>query len=211
MHTIPVTILDDFFENPDAVVEFANTLDFSVTGLYPGRRTKLLSEIAPQLERAVLDKFVSLFTFGATKLNCTMCFQKIPTNWGMGVPHNDDDCITGVIYLNKGIDGRNSGTSFFQNSLNVFPDVLGDEKYEAIRTGNNAEYPKIAERVRKDLVETVNVKTKFNRLLAFSGDMLHAENDFDTGTDERLTLIFFVTDWAIPNPPVSRAKSASYF
>jgi hypothetical protein len=65
--------------------------------------------------------------------------------------------------------------------------------------------------VRENVEETVNVKARYNRLLTFDGSEIHAENDFDTGAEDRLTLIFFIRDWKIANPPIRRLKTSHWF
>ena len=44
--TYPITIIDNFFDDPDAIVELANSLDYYApeTGNWPGVRTKRLHE-----------------------------------------------------------------------------------------------------------------------------------------------------------------------
>ena len=38
----PNTVIDNFFQDPDAVTSFGKALDFTQTGSYPGLRTKNL-------------------------------------------------------------------------------------------------------------------------------------------------------------------------
>jgi hypothetical protein len=211
MHTIPTTIVDDFFDNPDAVAEYASTLDFSENnGHHPGFRTKNLQDIAPDLYQSVLERFAALFTNEDTAMECVMHFQKNAPDYGLGVPHVDGCCTTGLIYLNKGIS--NCGTSFFANTKSGFPDLMGEQKRQVISGDRDiSEYQEIAKKVRENVEETVNVKARYNRLLTFDGSEIHAENDFDTGAEDRLTLIFFIRDWKIANPPIRRLKTSHWF
>ena len=45
-----VTVIDNFFKDPDSIVEIANNLEFypNSDGAWPGRRTKLLHEVEPE-------------------------------------------------------------------------------------------------------------------------------------------------------------------
>ena len=51
--TYPITIVDDFFEDPDAIVEMANELKYYTpnTGNWPGTRTKNLHIEEPRFFR----------------------------------------------------------------------------------------------------------------------------------------------------------------
>ena len=139
-----------------------------------------------------------------------MRFQKIPNTFGSGVPHDDDNAITGIVYLSKNNDDKNCGTSFFGNAKNNLIDLMGAEKRAALKDNNIAAFNGISQQVRESLTETMNVKYRYNRLVAFSGDIIHAQNDLSECDGDRLTLVFFIRDWAFPNPPLVRCKTASH-
>ena len=77
---IPTIIYDDFFEDPDKIVEYANTLDYSENNSnYPGIRSNLLHEINPDLYSYIAHRIIKIFypdskTCGFESL---MGFQKI--------------------------------------------------------------------------------------------------------------------------------------
>ena len=61
--TFPVTIVDNFFDDPDAIVEIANNLKFfnPQTGNWPGTRTKNLHVEEPRLHMYFTQKLNSIF------------------------------------------------------------------------------------------------------------------------------------------------------
>jgi len=103
--------VDNFFEDPDKIREFALSLDFDEDGNYPGYRTKELAKIDQKLYHSISKKILSLF-YNIEKdivdYQIEMSFQKIyPYDDNLvdeinsGWYHVDDDSIAaGVIYLN---------------------------------------------------------------------------------------------------------------
>ena len=64
--TYPITIVDDFFEDPDAIVEMANELKYYTpnTGNWPGTRTKNLHIDEPRLHMYFTQKLNYIFFEG---------------------------------------------------------------------------------------------------------------------------------------------------
>ena len=58
-----VTVIDNFFKDPDSIVEIANNLEFypNSDGAWPGRRTKLLHEVEPEFFEFFGQKLHSIF------------------------------------------------------------------------------------------------------------------------------------------------------
>jgi hypothetical protein len=119
--------VDDFFENPNKVVEFANTLDFKIGpyGFWPGKRTLGLHMINHNFFNSVLQKIFTLFfDYKHTNINwdnVEMYFQKTypydPKNkkslLNSGLIHQDGNFpLVGLVYLTKNAD-LDSGTSIF--------------------------------------------------------------------------------------------------
>jgi hypothetical protein len=127
MQNFPAIMLDGFYEDPDAVREFALAQEYvndsDSIGYYPGIRTKPLHELNPELFNMFAKRFFSLFydiDDGRT-VNWTVysAFHKIPlldkdpnSLKNRGWVHVDGCITAGVIYLNKNAD-PNSGTSVF--------------------------------------------------------------------------------------------------
>ena len=78
---LPITCIDNFYENPDEVVKFAQSLEFKKTpGIYPGLRTDLLSTIDPIFFNSFCNKLFSVFfdyTISEVEWTVKTVFQKI--------------------------------------------------------------------------------------------------------------------------------------
>jgi len=128
----PAVIYDDFFENPDLVVDLANSLEFEMgDGAWPGTRTKELGEIkgARSFADSVTDKVLRMFYpdkqyhYFAKRV-----FQKIKGFHedqfhikNRGWIHKDSGrAIGGIIYLDKEPE-EETGTSLYRNKQLVFP------------------------------------------------------------------------------------------
>ena len=77
----PITIVDDFFEDPDAIVEMANGLKYypPETGNWPGMRTKQLHLVEMNgCSITLVKRYNIYFTIQyLTTGSCSAHFQKI--------------------------------------------------------------------------------------------------------------------------------------
>jgi len=200
-HTfIPTTVLDGFFEDPDDIREYAESLEyFPSDGGWPGSRTGNLFNLNYTLFTNIANKFLALFS-DRTPLSyeANIVFQRVGKEFGQGWVHQDTDTLTGIVYLNKpSIGSLNYGTSFYtrnRESEDIMPRIseLQDlktkynlskefDKYKEITLENNAFFRK-----------TIDVSGEYNRLVAFDSNSLHAANIYDNGLKEdRITLAMF--------------------
>jgi len=234
--TFPLTCIDNFYENPDAVVEFTNSLEFSkVPGVYPGVRTDLLHIITPDFFNLFCNKLFSVFfdyTQAPVNWNVSSAFQKI-------YPFTDDGDVilnsgwihldgaplaAGVIYLNKNAN-INAGTSLYQIK---YPELCNVEKF--YRDGEEMIYLDYGDNTaRIDFydhkeVDTEEYKRKkiaheelfektlefgnvYNRLVLYDIEYWHKESSFIiNGTDPRLTQVFFISSVQANSFPIDRKK-----
>jgi hypothetical protein len=110
MNIYPVTIIENFYENPDAIRKFALAQEYKFcyeqTGLnyvYPGSRTKDLFALDKSLFEKVCKKLVSVFhntEHDYMRWGITTSFQSVTAEYGKGVIHTDTNTIfAGVLYL----------------------------------------------------------------------------------------------------------------
>lgn len=213
MVRFPVTVTDDFFEDPDSVVEFARQLEYlpAEDGSWPGKRSGPLHLLNPELFQLVCEQTLNLFYNTADLTwNCDVRFQLIDNSYSDGWVHRDRGLVlTNIVYLNKNANLR-SGTSIYRKKRNVFygremhPDkkeasylnkISRDEETK-FRLENNGLYE-----------ETIKVANVYNRMVSFDGNMLHAAQNFSEGEEPRLTMVVFVhsiSDW---NTPIVRMKA----
>ena len=115
---IPTSCIDDFYENPDSVRDFALSLDFKPPEKhinYPGIATKCLSEIDINFFNFSIEKLLApLFNSESIpEWYATTYFQKIYTfnsdrhhPMNVGWAHKDDEVpfstLAAVVYLKIG-------------------------------------------------------------------------------------------------------------
>ena len=216
--TYPVTIVDNFFSDPDAIVEMAESLNFynPNTGNWPGERTKQLYVENEEFFNYFGVKIYSLFydtTPDFWKLQCH--FQKINpfcedkySKKNRGWIHQDDSCyFGGIVYLTKNPE-PDTGTSIykakdgysFQFSKTL---KMKEQLYKSMDVDDN-EYEVEFDKMNDQYVETVRVENVYNRLLMFNNTTYHGVNTF--GSTPRLTLNFFGMEQAGKIPPLVRMK-----
>ena len=177
---IPSIIVDNFFEEPDKVVEFANSLEYNVLqNNYPGARTERLSY---EFSDKFAEKVFSNFPFNVNTYELHLSFQKITDKFHSGFVHVDKPCqLTVIVYLNK---EDNTGTSLY--SFN------GDSSKTLNSLDNrNPDVEKLLEH-NKQFKKTLDVKNVYNRAFIFDASTPHCASGFSG--DERLTLIGFFKD-----------------
>lgn len=220
MNFIPLTIVDDFFDNPDIVREFALQQEFFPSpGNYPGQRTGTLDKINPELLDTLTKKVFSLFynfKYESVNWQVSAYFHKIPAFYESGWIHTDDTSnLSGLVYLSPTPkDAFICGTSVYTrkkeyafNRVNTggtmhkyYKDhAVSKEEFEEARQANNAQYE-----------ETIRVGYKYNRLVTYDAMLPHRPNNFfDDGTQdsERLTLVYFVEQLYANKYPITRMRT----
>lgn len=174
-----IIVIDDFFKDPDDIVEFANQQvfeenDFTKTKSYwQGLRTSRLHTIDIDKSNKITNEFFERIFYDNFKkcvkysLNCNcnaeFYFHKSPStlNFTHKWVHKDVSIYAGVVYLNKN-PPDNSGTFI----------------------------------IKKD--EIIRIENKYNRLVLYNSDYLHSPmGGFGEGENSRLTLTIFINDISI--------------
>lgn len=209
MNTIPTIIIDNFFETPSLVREYALGLEFfkGNRGNWPGTRTEFLDKINPELFEVVAKNLIKHLKGynGFSELQAS--FQLVTQIHEKGWIHTDDTKfnVGAVIFLNPS-SPVDSGFSIYD-----IPSYAGDmywnqhikmkEEYfskfkEQVKTEDPEEIKKYVE--YRDLhnsayTENIKIQNRFNRALIFSSEQCHsAQNFFGTDkNDARLTLVCF--------------------
>lgn len=214
MNIIPLTVLDNFFENPDKIRKWALSLNYESdpANKWPGKRTKFLHEIDNNFFMEVCNKILSLYmteheVYFQTEFLARASFQLVDsTKHSNGWIHADaQDLMTAIIYLNP--NGHiNSGTSLYKlkndvisPSHNFYKDLdfsIDQTTLEDNRLKNNDQYE-----------ETVKIGGNYNRLIVFDSSQYHSANEFKIAEDDnRLTLIIFFNKVKFDIPPADRSR-----
>jgi hypothetical protein len=204
---IPHTIIDGFFNDPDVVREFALEQDFfkDPENKWPGKRSKPLHELHPELFYYIHKKFLNLFypkgDMTPYLYTATSYFQLIDSNYNSGWVHCDIEALTIIIYLNRN-PNKNAGTIIYSPKIeghgtingdkkqNLFSGVINEEEGKNYRLENNNRFQ-----------EEIIIKNKFNRLVAFDSHVPHGVQDY-SNDESRLTLVSFIHNLQVENYPI---------
>tara|TARA_B100000003_G_C10816544_1_gene325023 strand:- start:40 stop:711 length:672 start_codon:yes stop_codon:yes gene_type:complete len=219
--SFPVTIVDNFFDDPDAIVEESLQHQFynADIGNWPGKRTKQLHVIDNRFFNYLGEKLFHLhFSKSPEEWTLQAHFQKIQpfsedqyNRKNRGWVHQDiDTWFGGIIYLTKNPE-PDTGTSIYKTkkgwSLQYKEEIGMKEKLYLNEPIDEELYDEVYDRVHDQYVETVKVENVYNRLVMFDGLCHHGVQTF--GTKERLTLNFFGVDFKSgpgSMPPVLRSR-----
>ena len=221
MKHFPLTVVDDFFKNPDYIREFALKQEYlsSEGGKFPGERTRELRHLDDNLRQRITQKIFATFFRSYSSDQCQMdvwmYFQKIlpydhlvrNSILNSGWIHRDRGYdLGGLIYLNP-FSYTEAGTSFHRQNqeYNNSP----EHRFNWYKTHENEhEYLRHLKYNHKAHDEVVTVGNVYNRLVMYEGQNIpHKENSFWVNDYEpRLTLIFFVKNLKSNTSPILRTQ-----
>lgn len=181
---IPITIVDQFFQDPSLIVKAAHKLEYykPSDGAYYGERTANLWEVdrvlASYIITQVLQLIVKVTNKEAVKVDSEIRFQRMPASkegFDKGWVHDDGGLATALIYLQEDPD-INAGTSFFTPVVDEVDMTASLFKHKFYSMGVTEGYEKIFNKHQNQFVETIKVSNVFNRCLLFGESQLHAGN-----------------------------------
>jgi len=213
---VPVTILDNFLDNPDKIRNWALSLEYFTDpeGRWPGLRTKQLAEINEPFFHLICKKYFSQFydlKKEQIKWVVSMQFQIVDEKYHSGWIHSDEGTaqVTGIIYLTPN-SNLNGGTSIYQEKKNIITSV---HNYTQIKEDSHLnkitieEVKKYKDEHNSQYEETIRVSNIYNRLISFDSHLHHAAQAFfGKDTESRLTLVFFVNELFVNNSPIGRVR-----
>jgi hypothetical protein len=204
MNLYPVAVINNFYDDPDAIRQFALSQKYKfrheekgLNYVYPGCRTKDLHALDPSLQAMVLKKLVSVFHIpehDIMRWAISSSFQSVSEIYKEGVIHTDNNTIfAGVLYLSPNAP-LNAGTSLFQKNATFNQEQYqkaldqNDERFKSGEIVMNTDYHSMFD-------EVVRVNNVYNTLVLYEGDIYHAANKFfgNTLSDSRLAQVFFVS------------------
>ena len=202
MNLYPVTVVNDFYDKPDNIRKFALAQKFTychevenIHYVYPGSRTKDLSELNEPLYDRVCRKLVSIFHIPEHDLMrwaIRTSFQIVGGEYGSGLIHQDQNTVfAGVLYLTPDAP-LDSGTSLFRKNK-----TFDEAKYQKGCIDNDERFKakqSIDFGYHSMFDEVVRVNNVYNSLILFEGDIHHCANNFfgDTPENSRLAQVFFI-------------------
>ncbi len=204
MNLYPVVIVENFYENPNAIRKFALAQKFTyckqvpnIEYVYPGGRTQDLSILDKALFDKICTKLVSVFhnaEHDHMRWLITTSFQSVAEEFNQGVIHTDNNTVfAGVLYLTPDAP-LNGGTSLFKKNK-----TFDEAKYQQALVKNDVRFKtgEIAMDTSYHSMfdEIVQVNNVYNTLIIYEGRHFHAANQFfgKTLQDSRLAQVFFVS------------------
>ena len=199
------TCIDNFFKYPDAIRDYANSLEFysefnSIPKNFPGKRTKEISLINPKLAQYINAKYLynHYSSNSSIQFKTDMYFQKISGEFDKGWIHSDDRIVhTTIMYLTPNAQ-LDSGTSLWIPKKGSYPLIedINDTEIK-LKFYTNKISSEEAEKHRLKWNDNFDEVTRFanvyNRCIGFDGSQWHSANNFSQTDkkEERLTLIIF--------------------
>jgi hypothetical protein len=213
-YTIPTTVIDNFFDDPMWVRNFALAQDYAPApeGIWPGERTIYLHELNPAFFDHVISRALATFydfQFHQLDWNAKGHFQRVNEKYEQGWIHRDTASITGIIYLDPDPEPT-AGTTIYKPK---FPGTLELHTMARNQSFLDTSKTQTVAHLRKEnndqFEESIVIKNQFNRLVMFDSHLYHGANTY-TGQDNtsRLTLVFFIIGIVSPYKyPLQRTKS----
>ena len=176
MQSFPVTVLDNFFDDPDKVRAWALQQEYTSDprGQWPGMRSKTIFELDESFFHVITRKVFSIFYDLSTEdvnwiVNAN--FQIINKEYESGWVHTDDAVsqITGIIYLNPNAN-LNSGTSIYQQRKDLLQHnhaYLDKKRDSYLNKLSIQDARKYKEEHNSQYEETIRVNNVYNRLICF--------------------------------------------
>ena len=211
-YMFPTTIVDNFFDDPTLIRNFALAQEFfpDPDHKWPGLRTDFLHILDPKFFGNTMQQFLLLFYPAGSEcsFSASAQFQLVPKEYDQGWVHLDGALVTGIIYLNDE-HIPNSGTTIYRPKYPGTGLIHGDKIEESFKNPDRtADFEKFRKENNDQFEESIVVKNKFNRLVAFDSHLYHAAGDFKTGESDtsRLTLVFFINKLVVDHYPIQRIK-----
>jgi len=216
VNRFPYTIVDNFFKDPDSILAYAKTLQYTQDNpRYPGWRSKNIREVNPDLWQEIVAKIALLFADYSDgddwevhniSADADMYFQKSDGAFDIGHIHRDF-CMTAMIYLSEGDENENEGTSLYKKRKDILIPQLDPEDYkqELIANRDGEGWREYCKNCAKQFYKTLDVKNEYNRLFIFDEEY-HAANKM---SDDRYFMVIFFNNLTMRNYPIERKNYRS--
>jgi hypothetical protein len=175
-----IIVVDDFYNNPDSVRNFALSQSFDVKGNFPGSRTK---EFLLDGVKNTIQEFVKPFSgkFIGFSDKYSGSFQIATAKDRTWIHADNGNKWAGVCYLTPNAP-HTGGTGLFRHKETAASSIFEIPKGKGIEAYDYTKW---------DLVDVIG--NKFNRLVLYRGDLFHASLDYfgKDNNDGRLFQLFF--------------------
>lgn len=210
----PTTFVDNVFENPDAVREYALQQEYNTDNIhtdYPGVRSRPIAELNSRLDKQIISTILNqYYDLQTTDVNAiwSSYFQIVPKeNSDTGLIHRDHKVtLSAITYLNKEVSGW--GTSLWHpTKVDPLDNVSEEYIAEKFKTKNDTSWNDFIEEKKSYYKQILSVDNVYNNMIIFSGHRAHkADLHNPVASEDRLTIVTFIDSIIGPEIPWLRAK-----
>ena len=212
----PLVIKDNFFSDPDSILELCNQFDCNRSHVnFPGLRTNYLSNTNKKLFLSIANRIFALIHDSLpSHYKMDIEFQKIDPfvkddKWdkkNRGWVHKDCCLFGGVIYLDKNPD-KDAGTGIYKLKDGYHFQDKESLSYKVLlysgKLIDDGQYYQAYDMIADQYEETLRVPNVYNRLVLMPGDQMHGMTTI--GDKERNTIVFFCNEAIGVYPPEYRS------
>ena len=191
-----MSIIDNFFQNPDKVRDIALSLKYESTSDYPGYRSRQIHEINKDLWDYMSYRLMELPEAKQSGVNVMkMQFSYVPKIFGNGWVHSDSDAtVAGAVYLTPDAP-EDGGTGLYTRRPDIHIDTTKKNKImREFFLNPNEEGMKVNKSFNSNYNLTQRIDNVYNRLAMWNAKQFHAEQNFfgTTLDNTRLVLLYFM-------------------
>lgn len=196
----------DFLNDPNQTRNLAmkvplSPCPFDLNGIWSGLRSTIFKE---ELKAEIMQKLEHCMEIKIKNFDARFHFN--PNKSILGFPHRDsenENYFAGVIYLNESYPAETGTVLYEEMSDEQIESIVNNyrSKIEIVYNINVPLHNEIKQRFAEEcyslktkvLKKRVSIEPKFNKMVCYRGNILHApENYFgESKTDSRLTIAFF--------------------
>ena len=135
MNLYPVAIVENFYENPDAIRQYALEQEYKfchdrtdLKYVYPGGRTLDIFDLDKTLHEQVCEKLISVFhntEYDHMRWAISTSFQSVTDEYNQGVIHTDTNTIFAAVVFLTPDAPLGAGTSLFRKGK-----AFDEQKYK---------------------------------------------------------------------------------
>lgn len=184
-----ILVIDNFYNNPDSIRNYALKLEFDRKGNFPGYRSSnyLIEEAKEKIQNLLLPSAGKIINWISDPVDSFTGSFQICTYTERTWIHTDEyNNWAGVLYLTPDAP-ISSGTAFYQHKESKIFKIENSEIDNVLNTRDNCfDYTKWE--------KTDVICNRYNRLVLFRADLYHASLDYFgfLNTNCRLTQVFFL-------------------
>ena len=199
-----MSIVDNFFQDPDKVRDIALSVKYESTTDYPGYRSRQIHEINKDLWDYMSYRLMELPEAKVSGVNVMkMQFSYVPKIFGNGWVHSDSDAtVAGAVYLTPDAP-EDGGTGLYTRRADIVGGNTLTEDFDNAKKNKimrefflnpNEEGMKVNKSYNSNFSLTQRIDNVYNRLAMWNAKRFHAEQNFfgTTLDNSRLVLLYFM-------------------